>query len=43
MALVVIDGNQRVFRSYGERDLVITFARSWIRSCVLLPSQANDQ
>lgn len=38
MALVVIDGNQRVFRSYGERDLVITFARSWIRSCVLLPS-----
>ncbi len=43
MALVVIDGNQRVFRSYGKRDLVITFARSWIRSYVLLPHQANDQ
>ena len=22
----------------AKRDLVITFARSWIRSCVLLPS-----
>ncbi len=38
MALVVIDGNQRVFRSYGETRLVITFARSWIPSYVLLPS-----
>ncbi len=38
MALVVIDGNQRVFRSYGETRPVITFARSWIPSYVLLPS-----
>ncbi len=43
MALVVIDGNQRVFRSYGKRDQVITFARSWIPSYVLLPHQVNDQ
>ena len=38
MALVVIDGNQRVFRSYGETRPGNTFARSWIPSYVLLPS-----
>ncbi|WP_256744094.1 hypothetical protein [Shigella flexneri] len=38
MALVVIDVTSASFVVMAKRDLVITFARSWIRSCVLLPS-----
>lgn len=38
MALVVIDGNQRVFRSFGDTRRAIMFVHSLIRSFVSLRS-----